>query len=93
MWSLFKPPRFSDPLLGEFLRSRRYWRGAVKLDDSVVPLILAGDRTEPNLSALVLARSFEIEFGLTAAWDEEHQLGARFREGRFVELCGSVLPP
>jgi len=33
------------------------------------------------------------EFGLAVAWDEEHTLGARFQEGRLVELCGSVLPP
>ena len=32
------------------------------------------------------------EFGFTTAWDEEHTLGARFQEGRFLELCGSVLP-
>jgi hypothetical protein len=33
------------------------------------------------------------EFGYTTAWDEEHTLGARFQEGEFLELCGSVLPP
>ncbi|MES2711651.1 MAG: hypothetical protein V4653_08730 [Pseudomonadota bacterium] len=26
------------------------------------------------------------------AWDEEHLVGARFQSGRFIELCGSVLP-
>jgi hypothetical protein len=30
------------------------------------------------------------ELGYTAAWDEEHTLGARFQGDRFVELCGSV---
>ena len=34
-----------------------------------------------------------VELGYTAAWDEEHTLGARFQQGRFVELNGSVLPP
>lgn len=33
------------------------------------------------------------EVGYRVAWDEEHTLGARFREGRFVELSGSVLAP
>jgi hypothetical protein len=33
------------------------------------------------------------ELGYTTAWDEEHTLGARFRSGEFIELCGSVLPP
>jgi hypothetical protein len=27
------------------------------------------------------------------AWDEEHALGARFRSGQLLELCGSVLAP
>ena len=27
------------------------------------------------------------------AWDEEHTLGARIRDGRLVELNGSVLRP
>lgn len=32
-----------------------------------------------------------VEIGYRVAWDEEHTLGARFREGQFLELCGSVL--
>jgi hypothetical protein len=32
------------------------------------------------------------ELGYTTVWDEEHTLGARFQAGRFIELCGSVLP-
>ena len=34
-----------------------------------------------------------VELGYTVAWDEEHTLGARFQEGRLLELNGSVLPP
>jgi hypothetical protein len=34
-----------------------------------------------------------VEIGYRVAWDDEHTLGARFREGRFLELCGSVLAP
>jgi hypothetical protein len=34
-----------------------------------------------------------IEIGYRAAWDEEHTLGARIRQGRFAGLCGSVLAP
>lgn len=33
------------------------------------------------------------EFGYTTAWDEQHTLGARFQNGKFLELCGSVLFP
>jgi len=32
------------------------------------------------------------EVALSAAWDEEHTLGARFEGARFAELNGSILP-
>jgi hypothetical protein len=32
------------------------------------------------------------EVALSAIWDEEHTLGARFEDARFVELNGSILP-
>lgn len=34
-----------------------------------------------------------IEIGYRVAWDEEHTLGARLRDGHLVELNGSVLAP
>ena len=40
-----------------------------------------------------LAGALTLELGLRTAWDEEHALGARYREGRLVELNGSVLGP
>lgn len=33
-----------------------------------------------------------IEIAYNVRWDEEHTLGARIRDGRVVELCGSVGP-
>ena len=33
------------------------------------------------------------EIAYATAWDEEHLLGARFRAGKFLELCGSVVSP
>jgi hypothetical protein len=159
MFGLFKSPPFRDPLLGEFTRSRGYWRGFLSLEVATnVPLVLSGTRTEPDAQAVATARTmasafaswrpaialalfehcapyaeaiaagelppsseplpsingpadvwphvslafvsvtplegvFTSEFGFTAAWDEEHTLGARFQEGKFLELCGSVLPP
>jgi hypothetical protein len=33
------------------------------------------------------------EIGYRVTWDEEHTLGARFRDGQLLELCGSVLAP
>lgn len=32
-----------------------------------------------------------VEIGYRVAWDEEHTLGARIRDGKLLELCGSVL--
>jgi hypothetical protein len=40
-----------------------------------------------------LSGGLTVEFGYTVAWDEEHTLGARFQQGRLLELNGSVLPP
>ena len=34
-----------------------------------------------------------VEIGYQVAWDDDHTLGARLRNGRLVELNGSVLPP
>ena len=158
MLSFFKSPPFRDPILGEFVRSRGHWRGKLELNGAAVPLVLIGERSEPNAQALALARTiatnflawrpvievalFEhyqpyaealaagelpapshvvpnfsapsevwphvtlvfasvtvldraltVELGFTTAWDEEHTLGARFQGGKFIELCGSVLPP
>lgn len=34
-----------------------------------------------------------VEIGYRVVWDEEHTLGARFRSGQLLELCGSILAP
>jgi hypothetical protein len=41
---------------------------------------------EPMRGTLVAELAFAV------SWDEEHTLGARFDQGRFIELCGSVIP-
>ncbi|MFN0058062.1 MAG: DUF6985 domain-containing protein [Planctomycetota bacterium] len=159
MFGLFKSQPFRDAQLGELVRSRGYWRGSLPQDgDSVIPLVLAGGRSQPDPRALSLARDlpqisvrlrpaiaealFEhyqpyaeavadaeaappaaglppiaspadvwphvtplyaavirrdgaliAELGYRVAWDEEHTLGARLRDGELLELCGSVLAP
>src|SRR4249920_2116398 len=45
------------------------------------------------VSVTPLSGLLTTEFGYTTTWDDEHTLGARFQSGRFIELCGSVLPP
>jgi hypothetical protein len=45
------------------------------------------------VSVTPLSGLLTTELGYTTAWDDEHTLGARFQSGKFIELCGSVLPP
>ncbi len=56
--------------------------------DALWPLI-----TFTHIAAIPLDGRLVVELGLAIPWDEEHTLGARFREGRLIELCGSVLAP
>lgn len=39
-----------------------------------------------------MARSLITELGMAVAWDEEHIVGARFADNKFIELCGSTIP-
>lgn len=53
-----------------------------------------GPEPEPAYAAVLeLDRLPTIELGYRTAWDEEHTLGARLRDGMLVELNGSVLEP
>jgi hypothetical protein len=45
------------------------------------------------VSVLPLDGQLTVELGYATTWDEEHTLGARFCDGRWVELCGSVVEP
>ncbi|QNM97977.1 DUF6985 domain-containing protein [Chitinimonas koreensis] len=44
------------------------------------------------LSIGPISGQLTVELGYATAWDEEHTLGARFRQGALVELCGSAVP-
>lgn len=57
MFGLFKSQPFRDAQLGEFVRSRAHWRGSLSLDANVTtPLVLVGNRSQPDPQALLLAR-------------------------------------
>jgi hypothetical protein len=57
MFGLFKSHPFRDSQLGELVRSRGHWRGSLTLGtNSAAPLVLAGDRSQPDPQALSLAR-------------------------------------
>lgn len=57
MLGIFKSPPFRDSALGEFTRTRGYWRGTIDLGSTAVPLVLVGGRSQPDLQALELART------------------------------------
>ncbi len=58
MFGLFKTPTFADDELGQFQRSRGYWRGQIRLDvGEPVALVLSGSRERPDAEALALART------------------------------------
>lgn len=62
-----------------------------------IPMISEPSQVWPHVSLeyvsiTPMSGALTVELGYTSAWDEEHTLGARFRSGVFVELCGSVLP-
>ncbi len=63
-----------------------------------LPNIRAASEVWPHTSVefvqvAPLDSKLTVEIGYRVAWDEEHTLGARFCDGRFLELCGSVLAP
>jgi hypothetical protein len=62
------------------------------------PIVEAPSEVWPHVSlvfvsVMPLDGVLTSEFGYTTTWDEEHTLGARFRDGQLLELCGSVLHP
>ena len=70
--------------------------GYMRMDD--VPAIdKAGDVWPHSTIAFVqivpMDGELTVEIGYRTAWDEEHTLGARFQNGMFSELSGSVLEP
>ena len=65
MFGLFKSAPFPDSQLGEFLRSRGYWRGLIILgDSSCVQLVISGTRYEPDEKALRVAHGLVNQFPL-----------------------------
>ncbi|HEX3123770.1 MAG TPA: hypothetical protein VHQ21_10770 [Rhodanobacteraceae bacterium] len=65
MFGLFKSAPFSDPILGELVRSRGLWRGTIRLESGLTPLILTGTRAAPDPAALAVARELPTRY---AAW-------------------------
>jgi hypothetical protein len=63
MFGLFSSPKFIDPQLGEFQRSRGYWRGYISLNNhDAIPLIIKGDRKTPGTQALQIAHGLADQF-------------------------------
>jgi hypothetical protein len=63
MLGLFKSKPYSDPQLGTLSRSKGMWRGSIQLPDSrPAPLVLAGDRSQPDSAALSTVRQMATDF-------------------------------
>lgn len=62
MFELFRSPPFSDPSLGELVRSRGLWRGTLQLDSRPIPIALAGNRSAPDPAALAVMREVPSRF-------------------------------
>jgi len=62
MFGLFKSKPFSDPLLGEFLRSRGLWRGSITVGELSIPLVVIGDGNEPDSQAMQEAHLLSSRF-------------------------------
>jgi hypothetical protein len=63
-----------------------------------LPRVTQPDEVWPHASVefvavITLDGELCVEIGYRVAWDEEHTLGARLRNGQLIELNGSVLPP
>jgi hypothetical protein len=65
VFGLFKSASFQDPLLGELVRSRGYWRGTLALEGCPTALALAGTRAAPDAAAIAAARALTTQF---TAW-------------------------
>lgn len=61
MFGPFKSAPFSDPMLGDLIRSRGLWRGMLQLDSGSTKLALAGTRTAPDPAALAVARELKAQ--------------------------------
>ena len=72
--------------------------GEVEPPDSGLPAIDGPEGVWPHtavefVQVTPLSGQLTVEIGYRVAWDEEHTLGARLRDGQLIELCGSVLAP
>ena len=71
--------------------------GEVRAPAGELPPIARPDDVWAHVAAVhalvePLDRALTAEIAYRVTWDEEHTLGARIRDGRLLELNGSVLP-
>jgi hypothetical protein len=92
MFGVFKSPSFSDPQLGDLLRSRGLWRGSITVTaGAAVPLAIAGARGEPDAQALQAAREVASQF---SSWRSTIEAALFEHYLPYAEpLAGGELPP
>lgn len=72
--------------------------GEIPAPEHSLPEIKTPSDVWPHVSIAFVAITpldgkLTLELGCRVTWDEDHTLGARFQDGQFLELCGSVLCP
>jgi len=97
MFGLFKSAPFSDPILGELVRTRGLWRGTIRLETGVTPLVLAGTRTAPDPAALAVARELPTLYGawrgaIESALFEHYEPYAEALAAGEIEATDEALP-
>ena len=97
MFGLFKSAPFSDPTLGELIRSRGLWRGVIRVDSGLTPLALAGTRAAPDPAALAVAREVATQLAgwhlaIETALYEHYEPYAESLAAGEMQAAGEPLP-
>lgn len=92
MFGLFKSKPFSDPQLGDFRHSRGYWRGSITFGEGSSPLVITGDKSEPDLQTMREAHGLSSQF---PAWkqDIENALFEHYTPYAEALAAGELPPP
>lgn len=61
MFGPFKSAHFSDPVPGQLVRSRGFWRGKLQRNPGPIKLALAGTHAAPDPAAVAIARELEAQ--------------------------------
>ncbi len=85
-------PAWRSAIAAALLEHREPYAEALAEESALTPDEVWPHVTLAFASITPMRGVLTVELGYTTDWDDDHTLGARFRDGALVELCGSVLP-